>query len=441
MHQFLLSVLAHPGLVISLPIPDNSQDGQYRDVLRAWHRALEEWNIAGEPQSGGVLDRLQAARTQLLAVIHAQQDHSADNDPDTPVTPAANPAATATPSPRDMTTPPTRHPYRGAMTSMTNPHTDHRPTAARTPPDPAAEPGHEPAEGGRGSVVISTAARRTIGRGLTQLRRAARMSAASACEAIEIAPQTLWRMETGRLGPKLKRLYITALCAIYGAPREVTEVLLALVDQAKAPVWWRPFADIVPAGTGLLLELEHHARRITTVHPDLIPPLLRAPRYQHTLTPARYPGQDTGRWAEFLGQRHACLPGSADITAILPQTALDILANPGQDPQMQAEQIQHLITLADRASIRIIPRRALRPELIPGPFDLLEFPTHAIEWLTEPPIVHVPGHTTAHYHDLPADIADHRTALTPIHQAALNRNASRQLLSDISDQLSDRGHL
>ncbi len=294
----------------------------------------------------------------------------------------------------------------------------------------------QPAPGGGSDSVVTSAtiARRVVGRGLKTLREQADVTAASACEALEIAPQTLWRIETGQRGPKLKRLYIAALCAFYSVPEEVTAALIALAHEVGNPVWWREFDDLVPDDIELLLGLEQHAHRITTVHPSLIPPPLRTADYQRALSGAQFPGQDTERWLEFGEQRHTRLLDSTTVAAVLCETALDPVADTGQDPGMLAEQIQHLITLGDRVSIRIIPRNATWRGLIPGAFELLEFPAHPVKVLTEPPMVHMPGHTTAQYHNRPIDITRCRRTLATIHRKALDQDASRRLLLDISGE-------
>ncbi|WP_194832610.1 hypothetical protein [Nocardia sp. XZ_19_369] len=39
---------------------------EYRKALSEWHRAKDAWTIAGEPQSGPLLERLNAARERFI---------------------------------------------------------------------------------------------------------------------------------------------------------------------------------------------------------------------------------------------------------------------------------------------------------------------------------------------------------------------------------------
>ena len=272
-----------------------------------------------------------------------------------------------------------------------------------------------------------------IGRGIQSLREKSGISVATASRAIEVSPQTFWRMEGGH-PVKIKQLYITILCEMFGAPEDATTALVALVEDLKNPVWWRSLSDIVPADLKLLLALEDDAQQVTTVHPGLIPPLVQTPEYRRMVVyaePADRSPWDTDRWLRFLDQRYDRLLKNPDIAAILCETALD---NPnGLD--VLTDQIQHLITIGDRPdiSIRIIPRHVgVHPVLITGAFDLVEFPEHPISPLSEPPMVHIPGYTSAVYVDDDTGVVEYRAAIEAMHQVALDEDASRQLLLDIS---------
>ncbi len=43
--------------------------GEYRAALRAWHGAMDEWNLTARP----VYQRLRAARDRLVTAVHAEQ--------------------------------------------------------------------------------------------------------------------------------------------------------------------------------------------------------------------------------------------------------------------------------------------------------------------------------------------------------------------------------
>lgn len=285
-------------------------------------------------------------------------------------------------------------------------------------------------------VAGPTVSRRMVGRGLKYVRAQSGISCLTVARAMEVSEQTLWRMESGRQGPKLRQSYVTVLREVCNATFDMAEALTALVEDAKKPVWWNGYRDIVPNHAELLLGLEEHAQRVTTFHPDLIPPLLQTPQYRralaHGVTPDRVP-QDVEFLLDFLCQRQERLFARTDIDirVMLCETALhhpsggDVLKN----------QLQHLLKIGNHPtlSIRILPRHAgIHPGLITGPFDMMEFPDHPQPSLTEPPMIYAPGYTTAHYLDRRTDIATYRAVVAQMERVALDEDASRQLLLDLS---------
>ncbi|WP_216895634.1 helix-turn-helix domain-containing protein [Nocardia alni] len=278
-----------------------------------------------------------------------------------------------------------------------------------------------------------------LGRGLKQLREASEVSAATAAEAMEISPQTLWRMEIGQKTRIVKRVYVMALCHLYGASHEMTAALLTLAQGVKNPRWWYDCKDLVSDEIELLLGWEDHAQRVTTFHPDLIPPMAQTPGYRRALARAEssdLPRDEVDRMLEFLDHRHEHLldraPDTVDVRVILRETAVRDL--PG-GPQVRRDQLAHLVTLGEQpgVSIRIVPQHAgIHPGLLVGAFDLLEFPEHPIPELTEPPVVHLPRLTSTHYLDHHTDITTYRTAVNEIHHVALDEDASAKLLLDIA---------
>lgn len=287
--------------------------------------------------------------------------------------------------------------------------------------------------------MIGTAVpRRTLGRELKRLREQSGVDVGTASRAIEISPQTLWRMEAGQPGPKLKELYIKILCQIYGASPELTTALAALVADAAKPRWWHSFHHIVPEDTQLLLELEDVADRITTFHPSLIPDMLQTPDYRRVITQIGAP-HSTARHlentAEVQRYRQARFLNAATdlkIRMLLCEAALRHIVGV---PEVMDEQFRHLAAVGalPNVSIRIIPQRnVIHPGMLTGPFAVLEFPQHAILRLTEPTTVYIQDYTTSRYLDNENQVNQYCSAVEEIHHRALDEDASIQLLQSIS---------
>ncbi len=284
----------------------------------------------------------------------------------------------------------------------------------------------------------SAVPRRMLGRELKVLRERSQMSATVACRAIEISPQTLWRIESGQPGPKLKELYVHVLCQMYGATQDITTALVALVAEAKRPSWWHQFKDVVPEYAELFMGFEEAAERVTSFRQDIVPDLLRTAEYHRAIVLAEFPGRPScgvDRMIDVLRRRQAELRAGAsrcDFRALVCEATL---RNQVGGPGVMPNQLHHLVRVSELpgVSIRIVPQRVGgHPGLITGPFDMLEFPVHPVSQVIESPVVHVPGYRAAHYHHHENDITRYRAAIAEIQCVALDKAASRSLLLDIA---------
>jgi DNA-binding XRE family transcriptional regulator len=282
----------------------------------------------------------------------------------------------------------------------------------------------------------SAVPRRMLGRELKKLRERSGVTVPVAARAIEVSPQTLWRMESGQDGPKLKELYVKILCEIYGASEEVTEALAALVGETKKPGWWHKFADIVPDHFDLFIGLEEAAARVATFQLAVLPGLLQTPEYREAVMWAEFPGtssEDLERYLDILHRRQMRLQDSGfELCALLCES---ILRRPIGGPAVMTDQVLHLYAMSSlpNVAIQIVPDRVgCHHGLLTGSFVMMDFPEHSIVRLTEPPVVYVQGYTGALYLDQAVEVERFRRAATEIQRVALDVDASRQLLLSIS---------
>ncbi|WP_216900095.1 helix-turn-helix domain-containing protein [Nocardia alni] len=286
----------------------------------------------------------------------------------------------------------------------------------------------------------SAVPRRTLGRELKRLREESGVSAAAAARAIEISPQTLWRMESGRPGPKLKELYITVLCTMYGATERHIEDLVKLIEQARRPMWWHGITGVVPDHLDLFLGLEQAASCSTDFEESLVPGLLQTTEYRRALSRVECPTRsslDVELLLEVLVRRQRRLRDNAPSLEFRALLSESVLHNQVGGPQVMGDQLVRMATAgaAPNISIRVVPQRSgAHAGLITGSFVLLDFPPHRTPHLTEPPVVYVQTDTTSRYLDQEAELERYRTAIADIEGKALNEDASRQLLLDISKE-------
>jgi len=284
----------------------------------------------------------------------------------------------------------------------------------------------------------SAVPRRMLGRELKKLRERSGVSASAAARAIEVSTQTLWRMESGQEGPKMKELYVKILCGMYGAGEDMTEALAALVAEIKKPGWWHSFADAVPEDSDLFMGLEEAALRMTTFQLTLIPGLLQTPDYRRAILWIEFPNRSARELESLIelhGRRVMRLQDDAhpvELRVLLSESALHHQVG---GPIVMAEQAGHLADIgsAPNMSIRIVPQKVgSHVGLISGPFLLMDFPVHPTSRLTEPPVVYVQGFTGALYLDQEAEIKQYRQAVAQIQQVALNEEESTTLLRQVA---------
>ncbi|GAB0107940.1 helix-turn-helix transcriptional regulator [Nocardia sp. JMUB6875] len=284
----------------------------------------------------------------------------------------------------------------------------------------------------------STVPRRMLGRQLKRLREESGVSPAAAARAIEVSTQTLWRMESGQLGPKLKELYVNILCAMYGASDDETLALVSLVAEAKKPGWWHSYGDTLPAHADLFLGLEEAAKRLTTFQLTLVPGLLQTPDYRRAVIWIEFPTRPTEeveRLVEVHGRRQARLHQAKNPVQLRVLLGESVLHHQVGGPAVIADQLRHLADVGKRPniSIRVIPQRVgSHLGLITNSFVLMEFPVHPTSRLTEPPVVYMQGFTGALYLDQTTEITQYQAALAQIQRVALGEEPSRDFILAIA---------
>ncbi|MFD0364048.1 helix-turn-helix domain-containing protein [Nocardia sp. GCM10030253] len=283
----------------------------------------------------------------------------------------------------------------------------------------------------------STVPRRMLGRQLRQLREAAGVTVTQACKTIEVSAQTMWRLEGGQ-GVKLKDIYIKALCELYRANDDDTAALMGLVQETKRTGWWHAYGDAVPNYFDLYLGLEESARKLTLFHLALLPGLLQTPAYRRAVIWGAYPGMptvDVERRIEIAAKRQKRLREPRDRFSMNVFVGEAALRYPIGGPSVAAEQLRHIVEISRSATltVRAVPLSAETAlPLIAGSFTLMEFPAHP--QFTEPPVVYVEGYTGALYLDKPSEIDQYKSACKAIRSAALDEQATRELVLDIAKE-------
>ncbi|NBE81805.1 helix-turn-helix domain-containing protein [Micromonospora rubida] len=280
----------------------------------------------------------------------------------------------------------------------------------------------------------STVPRRRLGRALRDLRNEAGITLDAAAEALECSRQKVWRIESG-LG-SARSVDVRAMCELYRAKAELTRALLALAGETRAKGWWHAYGDAIPEWFELYVGLESAACHLRFFNEAMVPGLLQRHGYalgvyQHR---TEVSDEERERLVQVRLQRQALLkrrlPPPPRLDVLLSEAAL--LRTVG-DPETMADQLRHLLVLADIAtnSIRILPLAAgLHRGVEAGSFVMLNFPL-GNRATPEPPVVYSESWTGALYLDRPEEFAAYEKVWESLDQLALDKGQSRNLINKI----------
>jgi transcriptional regulator with XRE-family HTH domain len=287
----------------------------------------------------------------------------------------------------------------------------------------------------------SSIPRRQLGYALRSLREQTGHSVEYAATVIERSRPTLWKIESGQPGVRIRNHDVRGLCELYGASTDRTDELLALAEATRVKGWTSSYADILPPNFDMYIGLEVAARRVFWYEDSLIPGVLQCHRYARALLelPGAYEAprseEAIERRLELRLQRQKMLtrksPPPVHLDAVLGEA---VLRRPLGGKEVMVDQLRHVRELSKLANvtIRVLPfSDVVHHGLFSGSFTLLQFPEGKGS-----PIVYADGFGPIQYFwDKPEDIARYEVAFGSISEHALDEESSRDLIEGITKEL------
>jgi transcriptional regulator with XRE-family HTH domain len=209
-----------------------------------------------------------------------------------------------------------------------------------------------------------------------------------------------------------------------GANDDERERLLGLRRQAEGPGQLVSGTPSIGEQLARLIEHEQVARRITDVAPLLIPGLLQTSDYARA-TVAGLRDVDT-RVALRVGRRDI-LTRTRQPVELVAFIDSEVLVRPIAPPEIIADQLRHLLKMAEYPNITIQLVASTTPKYTPllaGPFILLEFATAT-------PIVHLEHYRASAFLWEDQDIRGFVDAVEQIHDVAMSPAASLEVIAGI----------
>jgi transcriptional regulator with XRE-family HTH domain len=290
---------------------------------------------------------------------------------------------------------------------------------------PCPDPDDVPAE--------ATVLRMLLGAQLRRLREAEGISAEQAGYKIRASRSKISRLETGRVGFKLRD--VEDLLTIYGVTDgEQRSEVLALARRSSAPNWWAKYGDILPGWFETYLGLESAAVTIRSFEIQFVPGLLQTEDYARAVTGLGHrsaPAAEIDRRVSLRIKRQELLtrPGPPRVWALMDEA---VLRRPYGGAAAMRVQLRRLAEAAQlpHVTLQVVPFARGGHAGASGAFSILRFEERDL-----PDVVYIEQLTSALYLDQRPDIEHYLEvvdqlsgeALTPADTTAFIEQAAREI--------------
>ncbi len=266
----------------------------------------------------------------------------------------------------------------------------------------AASSGAAPGYGGQEPAGEATVLRMLLGAQLRRLREAAEMPAEKAGYEIRASRSKISRMETGRVGLKLRD--IEDLLTLYGVTGEKErDKVLSLARRSREREWWTQYTDILPGWFETYLGLESAATSIRSFESQFVPGLFQTEAYARAVTRLGHqtaPAEEIERRVGLRLKRQELLVRRQPprIWAVMDEAVLR--RSIGGAPVMRA-QLERLVEAARRpgVTLQVVPFARGGHAAASGSFSILRFAERDL-----PDVVYLEQLTSALYLDQRADV-------------------------------------
>jgi len=273
------------------------------------------------------------------------------------------------------------------------------------------------------AVISGTAESRDLGAELRRLRKEAGLNTRVMAERAGVSNANISFWETGKRLVPLERL--TALLDALSVTDDERERIMGLRRKADGPGELTTGSTNIGQRLTRLIELERTATRITDVAPLLVPGLLQTGDYARAIFGE---GPDTDTKVALRAGRREVITRRRNPVEFLALIDSEVLVRPVGSPEVMADQLDHLVRMAElpNVTIQIVPSTApgYHPTLA-GPFILFEF-------LTANPIILLEHYRTSAFLWDRESVVAYLSAPEETQRTALSPERSLKLIKEIS---------
>lgn len=280
-----------------------------------------------------------------------------------------------------------------------------------------------------------TVLKRWIAYELRRLRESSDYSRQDAAERIGKATSQIGHLENMRNLPSMSDVEV--LLTWYGHGDRV-EFFRDLLKQAKkGRDWWVGFSDVTPEWFSLYLGLESSAVQIESYDATVVPGILQTPDYAEAIIRGGAPTMSEeaiARQIELRLARQELLERAEEPPQVWRILDESVLRRTVGGPTTMRRQLEHLVKLYDRPNIdiQVLPHSAGAHTGMEGTFTILSFPG---ELIADPGVVYVQTRIKGIYYEDTQEILEYRDALNRLRVQALSPEQSRDLISEIAEEL------
>jgi transcriptional regulator with XRE-family HTH domain len=290
----------------------------------------------------------------------------------------------------------------------------------------------EAGSGQEDAPAEATVLRMLLGSQLRRLREAAGISAEKAGYEIRASRSKISRMETGRVGLKVRD--VEDLLTLYGVTGEQQRAkVVALARRSRAPEWWAKYNDILPDWFETYLGLESAATSIRSFEMQFVPGLFQTEDYARAVTRL---GHQTAHVDEIERRVGLRLKRQDLLTRAQPPriwAVMDeaVLRRPvGGLPAMRA-QLRHLVEAArmPRVTLQVVPFDRGGHAGASGSFSILRFEERDL-----PDVVYIEQLTSAVYLDQRHDIEHYLEVVDQLSGEALTPADTARFIEQVAHE-------
>jgi transcriptional regulator with XRE-family HTH domain len=264
----------------------------------------------------------------------------------------------------------------------------------------------------------ATVLRMLLGARLRRLRESAGIPVEKAGYEIRSSRSKISRMETGRVGFKLRD--VEDLLTLYGVTdtQQHSEVL-ALARRSSAPDWWAKYSDILPDWFESYLGLESAASAIRSFEVQFVPGLFQTEDYARAVTRLGHQGEspeEIERRVDLRIKRQELLTrqGPPRLWAVMDEA---VLRRPYGGAAVMRAQLSRLVEAAEmpHVTLQVVPFARGGHAGASGAFSILRFAERDL-----PDVVFIEQLTSALYLDLRPDVEHYLEVVDQISAEALS---------------------